>query len=58
MDSELSKYDKKFGFQNDYLSTHSPRRIAKNYLFSLFSKRSFRELLESDWRDYNTDKYN
>ena len=50
MDSEISYYDKRFGYQNDYLSMYSPRKIAKSYFISLLSNKTVREVLESDWK--------
>ena len=50
MDSEISNYDKRFGYQNDYLSMYSPSRIAKSYFISLLSNKTVRQVLESDWK--------
>ncbi len=62
MDSEITNYDKRFGYQNDYLSMYSPRKIAKCYFISLLSNKTVREVLESDWKrdtkkvdDYDTN---
>ncbi|MDA9937638.1 hypothetical protein N9D09_00930 [bacterium] len=62
MDSEISNYDKRFGYQNDYLSMYSPRKIAQCYFISLLSNKTVREVLESDWKrdtkkvgDYDAD---
>ena len=47
-DSSTSVYDKRFSYQNDLLSLYSPKRITYSYLKSLFSTKSFHEILTQD----------
>ena len=50
-DSDNTKYDKRFQFQNDLFSTCSARRITYLYLKSLFSRETVNDMIENREKD-------